>query len=189
MRYLKAAARFTASVARGLIYTALCLSVLAVLAVAMVPRVTGVRIANVLSNSMQPEMSTGDMIVVRPVDASQIKVGDVILFRSPADPQARIAHRVVEIASSSSGLAFVTKGDANKVADRAPVPADRVLGRVQFHLPVLGYVTREMKEPLVFLLALSVPASLIIAGEVWRIVGALKRDESRDVGTEAGRDP
>ena len=188
MRHLKAAARFIASFARGLAYAGLCLSVLAVLAVAMAPRVTGVRIATVLSDSMQPEMSTGDMIVVRPVDASQIKVGDVILFRSPADPEARIAHRVVDIASSSSGLAFVTKGDANQVADHAPVPADRVLGRVQFHVPLLGHAIREMKEPLVFLLILAVPGSFIIVSEVWNMVRALKREKSADLEADVGRD-
>jgi signal peptidase len=149
--------------------------------------VTGVRIATVLSDSMQPEMSTGDMIVVRPVDASQIKVGDVILFRSPADPSARIAHRVVQIAGGSSP-AFVTKGDANEAADHSPVPADRVLGRVQFHLPLLGHAIREMKEPLVFLLILAVPGSFIIVSEVWNMVRALKREKSADLEADVGRD-
>lgn len=188
MRYLTVIRRFTAALARALIYGALGLSVLAVLAIVIVPRVSGLRFATILSDSMRPTMTTGDMIVVRPADPAQIEVGDVILFRTSADPSTKIAHRVVEIVDTGDSPAFVTKGDANETADRSPVPAGRVLGRVQFHVPLLGYVTHEMKEPLVFLLALALPGSLIVASEMSNIVRVLKSDKRR-VDADSGREP
>jgi signal peptidase I len=174
MSYLKAAARISTALVKGLACAILCLLLLAAVAIVAAPRVSGVRFAAVLSDSMRPAMSRGDMVVVWPVEPSQIEVGDIILFRAPADPSARIAHRVVQIAPGSN-LAFLTKGDANEAVDRSPVPADDVLGKVRFHLPLLGHVTRQMNEPLVFLLVLAVPGGFIIAGEVWNIVGELRR--------------
>lgn len=189
MRYVRLAARITSGLVKALVYAALCLAVLAMLAVAMAPQVSGVRFATILSDSMRPSMTTGDMIVVRPVDPRQIEAGDVILFHTPTDPSTTIAHRVVEIVDSGSGPAFVTKGDANKVEDHGAVPSSRVLGKVQFRVPLLGYVTREMREPLVFVLVLAVPGSLLIASEVWNIVRALKRGRSKELGAGLRRDP
>ncbi len=187
MRYFRTGAKLAAALARTLVYAVLSLSVLAVLAIVVLPRISGIRFAAVLSGSMQPEVATGDLIVAWPVDPTQIELGDVILFRSPSDPGAKVAHRVVEIDADGSSLAFVTKGDANQSRDRLPVPAGRVLGRVQFHLPLLGHVIRQMNEPLMFLLALGVPGAFIIAGEMWNIVRALKGDRSREPGIDLTR--
>jgi signal peptidase len=189
VRYLRPASRFAAGLTRGLAYAGLSLAILAAVLVFLVPRVSGVRFATILSDSMRPAMTTGDMIVVRPVDPGQIEIGDVILFPSPADSDATIAHRVVEVVGSGGSLAFVTRGDANEVPDRSPVSADSVLGEVEFHVPLLGHVVRQMKEPLVFLLALAVPGSLIIVGEVWSIIGALRREKPGEIGLDLGRDP
>ena len=188
MRYVRVAARLTIAFAGGLAYALLCLSLVVMVAVVLAPQVSGVRFASVLSDSMRPSMGTGDMIVVRSVDPERIKVGDVILFRSGADPNTTIAHRVVEIVNGGGSPAFVTKGDANEVEDRGAVSASRVQGKVQYHVPLLGYVTREMREPLVFLLALAVPGSLIIASEVWNIVRVLRKGKSEQLGAPLGRD-
>lgn len=188
-RCVKGAARLTVAFAGGLTYAVLCLSLVVMVAVVLAPQVSGVRFASVLSGSMRPTMTRGDMIVVRSVDPQHIDVGDVILFRSGEDANATIAHRVVEIVGSDGSPAFVTKGDANEVEDRGAVPASRVLGKVQHHVPMLGYVTREMREPLVFLFALAVPGGLIIASEVWNIIRVLRRGESAQLDARPGRDP
>ena len=189
MRYVRVAAGLTAALARGLAYAVLCLSLLVMVAVVLAPQVSGVRFATVLSDSMRPSMTTGDMMVVRSVDPGRIKAGDVILFRTGADSSVTVAHRVVEIVNGGGSPAFVTKGDANEVEDRGAVSASRVQGKVQYHVPLLGYVTREMREPLVFLLALAVPGSLIIASEVWNIVRVLRKGKSEQLGARMGRDP
>ena len=46
------------------------------------PAVAGHQMYIVLSGSMKPTFDTGSLIFVRPVDASSIKPGDVITFRS-----------------------------------------------------------------------------------------------------------
>ncbi len=188
MRYVRLAARLTSALTKALVYAALCLAVLAMFAVVMAPQVSGVRLATVLSDSMTPSLSTGDMMVVWSVDPRQIEEGDVILFHPPADSGTTIAHRVVEVVAGDGSPSFVTKGDANLVEDRGVVPPSRVLGKMQFRVPLLGYAVREMREPWAFVLVMVVPGSLLIASEAWNIKGALKRRKSVDLGADVGRD-
>jgi signal peptidase len=69
--------------------------------------------APVLSPSMEPAFSPGDLVVTRPVAAADVRVGDVVVLPRPDAPGERYAHRVVE----ADGPVVRTKGDANAAAD------------------------------------------------------------------------
>ncbi len=73
--------------------------------------------------SMIPTILHGDFLTVVPVDPSQIRKGDIILYRMGA---GAIAHRVSAIHGMAS---FVLRGDAMEVCDD-PVKSDQVLGKV-----------------------------------------------------------
>ncbi len=75
--------------------------------------------------SMYPSIREGELITVEPVQPSDVKLGDIVLYRSERGP---IAHRVVEIASQDSRV-FRLRGDASLSCDE-PVEAHRILGRV-----------------------------------------------------------
>jgi len=116
------------------------LVLLATLFLVVLPSVLSSRLAVVYSGSMEPAMPTGAIAVMMPVKSEQVKVGDIIAF----DPQwddsdAVISHRVIEIVEGDT-LGFRTKGDANEDPDIDPVPADRVIARVNFDIPELGYI-------------------------------------------------
>jgi len=77
--------------------------------------------------SMQPTIRDGESITVQPMEPSDVKRGDIILYRSGG---AVIAHRVEEIAWNGSRIAFfILRGDASSSPDQ-PVRPERVLGRV-----------------------------------------------------------
>ena len=161
--------------------------VLALLLV-LVPRVTGLHFVSVLSGSMSPTFDRGAVLVVKPVDSAAIQVGDVIVFRQPYDPTSTTAHRVVAVNQNGSSFNFETKGDANEVPDRDPVPADNVVGKVELDVPMLGYAARDLRKPLVFLLMIGIPGGLIIALELWDIGKALRRRDSAPAGVETHRE-
>jgi len=48
----------------------------------------------VRSGSMEPEISTGDLVVTKPVSTDEIKVGDIITFSSPSNKRIT-THRVM----------------------------------------------------------------------------------------------
>jgi signal peptidase len=149
-----------------------------VLVVVLVPRLTGVQFVTVLSGSMSPTFERGAMLVVRPVDPAAIKVGDVIVYRQAYDPSSTVAHRVTAVTGDGSRVSLETKGDANEMPDRYPVPAADVVGKVAYDVPLLGHVVRHLRTPLVFLLMIGIPGGLIIGQEVWNITKVLRRKDS-----------
>lgn len=68
------------------------------------------------TGSMRGAINPGDLIVDRAAPVSSVKVGDVITARRPTD-HAPYSHRVYAIVTTTSGIAFRTKGDANSAVD------------------------------------------------------------------------
>ena len=99
--------------------TALTATILAVVSVslALVGGRMGYRAVFMTTGSMRPAIAPGDLVIVRPVDPASIRVGDVITFQAPIGSHELVTHRVVAVTSSAQGIAFRTKGDANRVAD------------------------------------------------------------------------
>ncbi len=101
---------------------------------------TSVPIAVVESGSMMPYLNKGDLIFSIGVTPSSLKVGDVILFRSPQDPDIIIVHRIFKIIyRNETTILIQTKGDNNSVPDPWIINGDQVLGKVIFKIPYLGW--------------------------------------------------
>ena len=80
----------------------------------------GIRFYTVLTPSMEPEFSAGDMVFVKITDADSINVGDIITFNPSSGGEAYLTHRVVEKLPNYQGTGitcFRTKGDANDTQD------------------------------------------------------------------------
>ncbi|GAI42326.1 unnamed protein product [marine sediment metagenome] len=127
----------------------------------------GWRVDTVFSGSMEPELKVGGVAVTRPVEAGDIKVGDIIAFHSPLSEKVT-SHRVIAVDDDSSSH-FQTKGDANEDADPFVVPAQNVVGKVCLHIPYFGYATQFVKTPLGFLLTLCLPGLIIMGMEMRNI--------------------
>ena len=110
-------------------------------AVFAVPRIFGIQVYGVLSGSMEPAYSVGDLIYTVPTDKEDIEVGDVISYLLNEDGTVA-THRVVEI--DEDNTYFYTKGDANNTADGSPVHYNNVIGVVRFGIPLFGYVAVYM---------------------------------------------
>jgi len=110
-------------------------------AAVVVPKLLGATPLTVLTSSMEPTLSPGDLVVVRPVDPADVTVGDVVTFQPTSDDPTLVTHRVVGILAGTDGRGgFVTQGDANGAEDD-PIVADQVRGRVVYSIPWLGRVT------------------------------------------------
>jgi len=105
----------------------------------------GYRYYTVLTGSMEPTYSVGDMIFVKLADAKEINVGDVITFNPSQDSDAYLTHRVTEKLENFEGTGvtcFRTRGDANNAEDSFLIDSSRVVGVVRFSLAKVGYVVR-----------------------------------------------
>lgn len=101
------------------------------------PMPFGVGAAVVLSGSMEPTLSKGDLIFVRQADTAEL--GDVVVYQAE---NSLIVHRVV----TKSGDTLVTQGDANNAPDD-PIDAAQIKGVVVFSVPYIGTALDLLKTP------------------------------------------
>lgn len=101
------------------------------------PTPFGYGAAVVLSGSMEPEFSAGDLIIVRETDTC--KLNDIVVFQ---DRNSLVVHRVISI----DGETVTTKGDANNTADE-PIHISAVKGEVICWIPYVGNIVGFMKTP------------------------------------------
>ncbi len=73
-----------------------------------------IKVAVVEGISMEPTFHTGDMVVLRPASPSDIKVGDVVVYKSGS---RYIIHRVISIYEVDDTYCYVIKGDNNPLPD------------------------------------------------------------------------
>jgi len=110
---------------------------------------------------MEPALPVGCVQVTKPIKLEDIKVGDIITFRSPTNGKL-MSHRVTAVEAGES-YRFRTKGDANDDIDPYLVVAENVVGRVCFKVSHVGYVVEYLKTPIGFILLGLIGIALIVA--------------------------
>ena len=109
----------------------------------------------VSSGSMIPNLNIFDVIVVQGhVNFDQLKVGDIIVFNRPNGHDKVIVHRVAEILNKDP-LVIRTKGDANPGSIPGtdfPITKDDYIGKVEYVVPQIGYVTRILTPPINYII-------------------------------------
>lgn len=127
------------------ILSSLLLIILALVAAALIlPHFFGYQTMAVLSGSMEPNIGVGSIAYVKEAPFDELKVGDVISFHMGSDTV--VTHRIKDVDQEKQLI--TTKGDANEVEDAEPVAASSVIGKVGFHIPLLGYISIYSKTPL-----------------------------------------
>lgn len=155
--------------ATDLAYTAVFLALALILAFGLYETIgtalgTDIPVVAVTSGSMEPEMSRGDLIIVRGTPFDELEPGDVVVFDTCL--QVPLIHRVIDRGTET----LETKGDANRqqveacmVNEQQCVPPeavpscpqdrrvnveqgiteDQVLGEAFFVVPEIGRVKLE----------------------------------------------
>lgn len=125
----------------------------ALAALLVVPRVLGGDSLTVLSGSMEPTFSPGDVVVVKGIEESKVctdvSVGQIVtFFPEPNDPTL-ITHRVVGKTigtfEDGTGCRLITQGDANSAVDE-PVSPAQVRGVFMYGVPGLGWVRQWVSQ-------------------------------------------
>lgn len=140
-------------------------------------RLMGYRVFNVISGSMEPAYSVGDLIYVKDVEPETIQPGNPITFVLNEDLVVA-THRVVEV--DAENRRFYTKGDANETPDAAPVHFNNVIGVPVFSIPLLGYVSSFIQNPPGMYIAIGVGVVLIVAVFLPDMVGKKKEKEEEE---------
>ena len=140
----------------------------------------GYRYYTVLTGSMSPSYEVGDVVFVHIEKSDKIKEGDVITFNPSNDSEAYLTHRVTEKLENYKGAGvtcFRTKGDANNSQDSFLISEDKVIGKVVFGIPKLGYIIRFVQ------LRWYIIAAVIVM--IFVFIFLMKRYFKRDDGDES----
>ena len=138
------------------------------------PSIFGYSFYYVLTESMEPEINAGDMILGKCTAPEDLKIGDVVTYHgeSGAMKDKIITHKIIEIDDDI----FVTKGVANDVAD-PPINASQIMSRYVVTIPLAGELFSVINSKFGFIFLIVTPLVFLIVNEISIIVKAFKEDK------------
>lgn len=150
----------------------------------VVPRIAGATPFVVLTDSMEPRLPVGTLVVSRQVAPESIGTGSVITYQIRSGQEQLATHRVVGIGTTVGGeRTYLTQGDANDVPDPLPVRDVQVRGVAWYHVPYLGHVAAVFTGQRE---AVGVGAGVLLLGYAgWQVVRAARERSVRKVDATA----
>lgn len=121
--------------------------------------ILGYNYKTVLTGSMEPAIPVGSIVITK--EQSSYEMEDIISFQEEG---AIITHRIISIDRER----YITKGDANNVADTEEVQQKQILGKVILTIPLLGYLVMWLMSPVGII-------SLFIIIGIWYIATGRNR--------------
>lgn len=134
-----------------------------------VPSIGGMLPLIVLTDSMHPEIESGDLIICNTAEAEDIKENDVISFFDPAgNGTSIVTHRVIEIVEEDGEIFFRTRGDNNNTEDKEPVPAENLVGIYKMRIAGAGHVAMFMQSTAGLIICVVLPIILLVGYDIIR---------------------
>jgi len=130
------------------------------------PSVFGYKSMSVLTGSMRPKINPGDLVIDTNIkNLDSVKIGTIVTYRNEAN--VLITHRVTKINTNSDGTkTYITKGDANPVADVESVTQSQLEGIEVAHIPYIGYIGTLIKTGAGVILLIVIPLMIMIGIEI-----------------------
>lgn len=115
------------------------LLIVAIFIAALVSGFFNYHLVSIGSNSMNPTISKGDLVLIKKYnDINEVKENDIVYF---LNNNTYTVHRIIKKEDNK----FVTKGDFNNVSD-GKIDFNNIEGKVIFNIPYLGYPSVWLKE-------------------------------------------
>jgi len=130
------------------------------------PSVFGYKSMSVLTGSMRPKINPGDLVIDNSIkNLDSVKLDAIVTYRNKEN--VFITHRVIKINTNSDGTkTYVTKGDANPIADVEPVTQNQLEGILVARIPYMGYVGMFVKSGIGVMLLIVIPIIIMTGIEI-----------------------
>lgn len=165
--------RVVSSLTNRLSSVVLGMAVIALLVFGIGPHTGTYRTLTILSDSMKPAFSSGDVIIATPTKLQHVRAGHVISYRAPVDGKPLVTHRVTKVISSGRNPVVQTKGDSNSAVDpwTARLGGDGPVWRQRAVIPYVGNAIRILRQPAIrstTIYALPIVLVLLALNALWR---------------------
>ena len=157
------------------------------------PEMFGISLLRISSNSMEPELMVGDIILIKKTDIEQIKEGDIISYHGEKGSFAGkiITHKVLTepTFSEADGVYYLSTAGIREGAHADPeIKHTQVLGRLVCVVPLLGWIYNFFTTWYGFLFFVLL-VLFSFASEIINIIKILKyNDYGEDVPQEEPQD-
>ena len=121
----------------------------------------------VLTESMEPLIKPGDVVVTTPMSRKEPKIGDIVTYvakRFDGSPVGTFTHRIID-GDKVSG--FIVKGDNNPAPDVQRPKSEDIAGVLIFTIPFIGTLMTPRS------LAILIPTLF----GIWLVIDALRKNE------------
>lgn len=133
----------------------------------------------VLSDSMsKTDFSTGDLVLVKEVDPSTLKEGDIIAYTSQntSNYGETVTHKIRKLTTDANGEpGFVTYGTTTDTDDETVVTYPYVLGKYSSHIPKVGAFFQFLKSTPGYIVCVLIPFLLLILLEGVRCIRLFRK--------------
>ncbi len=117
------------------------------------PEIFGMKTFNIISGSMEPNISVDDIVITKKCDKMDIQLNDIITYRAEGET---ITHRVINIEFINNKVYYTTKGDSNEVADLKKVEYSQIEGKYVGRIPKIGKIFIFFKNSINFFITLTI---------------------------------
>ena len=133
----------------------------------------------VLSDSMsKTDFNAGDLVLVKEVDPSTLKEGDIIAYTSQntSNYGETVTHKIRKLTTDANGEpGFVTYGTTTDTDDETVVIYPYVLGKYQGRIPKVGTFFQFLKSTPGYIVCILVPFLLLILLEGIRCIRLFRK--------------
>lgn len=133
----------------------------------------------VLSDSMsKTDFSAGDLVLVKAVDPSTLKEGDIIAYTSQntSNYGETVTHKIRKLTTDANGEpGFVTYGTTTDTDDETVVTYPYVLGKYSSHIPKVGAFFQFLKSTPGYIVCILIPFLLLILLEGVRCIRLFRK--------------
>ena len=133
----------------------------------------------VLSDSMsKTDFNAGDLVLVKAVDPSTLKEGDIIAYTSQntSNYGETVTHKIRKLTTDANGEpGFVTYGTTTDTDDETVVTYPYVLGKYSSHIPKVGAFFQFLKSTPGYIVCVLIPFLLLILLEGIRCIRLFRK--------------
>lgn len=152
---------------------AVCMMVFTIVSVSTFDRADrslfGYKAFIVLSDSMsKTDFDAGDLVLVKEVDCSTLKEGDIIAYTSQntSNYGETVTHKIRKLTTDANGQpGFITYGTTTDTDDETIVTYDYVIGKYESHIPNVGTFFQFLKTTPGYIICILVPFLILIVLE------------------------
>ena len=138
---------------------------------------------NIQTESMEPTIMTGDLIVTKETAFKDLKVDDVISFLAKEQDKTIIkTHRIVKIEEVNGIVSITTKGDNNDAIDESTVEADEFVSIYDgTRIPFVGGILTFSQSQVGFFIFIILPLFVVFIYQLYKFIILIVEEKKKEL--------